>query len=74
MAKGLPDGSKTLDASRAVRISCSTRFINSSTEVSRVWPVKGDLAVLQETDPVANIEYVRVVVRHKNDRILHPSP
>ena len=36
------------------------------------WPVKGDLPVLQEVESVANVENVRVVVRHKDDRDLTP--
>ena len=61
-----------LTVSRAVRISCNTRFISSSTEVSRVGLSKVICAVLQETDTIANVEDMRVVVRYKNDQILHP--
>ena len=39
----------------------------NSTEGSRMGLSKGNLAILQETDAIADVEDVRVVVRHKND-------
>ena len=54
--------------SRALRSSCNTRFISSSTDVSLVERSKEIWPLLQKIDSIAEIENMGVVVGHNDNR------